>query len=243
MSNVLENAAETYTKHIRLIMISAIPAVIAFLIPAFASFPTYNALGAVFIRTASIFANLNVLNTAVIVASVFFSLLFLSFAIVAINVVVKHSRTYTRIRQEVVMGLEKYTSRVFVVLLAFAAIVVLTDIVASGTGYGGLATSVVGLAATPFFFYAPASIVINDNKTGRAVTAGLRFFFKRFDYVLMWLVIAITATSAFDELFIGAFGPPVAGYALLIFDSLFILPFLIVLQSECYIKSVPMLRR
>lgn len=75
----------------------------------------------------------------------------------------------------------------------------------------------------------------------RAISADIRFFFRRFDYVLLCFAIAIVITRTFDQLFMTLLGSPLAGYALLVFNSLFILPFMLVLQSERYIKRFAML--
>jgi hypothetical protein len=99
----------------------------------------------------------------------------------------------------------------------------------------------------PFFFYAPASIVIDDSKILRAMKKSAVFFIKRFDYFLLWLVIGIALLSLVDELFTliggqGALGVEFSGIALLVFNSLFIIPFLVVLQSEFYMKRFPLLK-
>ncbi len=252
MADLLHNALETYTNHIQLLLISSISFVIAVFIPLFAAFPTYTDIGGIYIRTASVFTNLNILNTAVIVASIFFSLLFLSFAMVAVNIVVKHSRTYAKIRQEVFRGLEKYTSRVFVVLLMMEAVIVLADVlsfvVTGSATVSGIITALAGLVMAPFFFYAPASIIIDENRTLRAMSASFRFFFKRFDYFLLWLAVAIILTTALDFIFIAIGSALPGGYAYaafiveLIVDTVFLLPFLIVLQSESYMKRFAMLK-
>ncbi len=250
MADLLHNAIETYTNHIQLLLVSSISFVIAVFIPLFASFPTFTDLGGINIRTASIFTNLDIINTAVIVASIFFSLLFLSFAIVAVNIIVKHSRTYAKIRQEVFRGLEKYTSRVFVVLLIMEAIIVLVDAlsfaITGSISYSGAITAIAGLIITPFFFYAPASIIIDENKTLRAFSSSFRFFLKKFDYFLMWLIVAIAFVTLTDFIFIGigtATGFPYQFFIIeLIVDTVFILPFLIVLQSESYMKRFAMLK-
>lgn len=242
-SNILKYAAGTYLSNIKMLLIFSLAFIIAFLIPVFASFPTYNDAGAIFLRTASIFLNLNIFSTAIIVVAVFFSLLFLSFAIVAINVIVKHSRTRTRIRREVFEGLERYTARVFAVLLAWAVIIILANVLSYSTGYSGIITAIVGLAVTPFFFYAPASIVIDDNRLARALDASTSFFVKRLDYFLLWLVVSIILVSVFDLLFIAISGTLASRYVMLVFNSLFIMPFLIVLQSELYMNRFSLLKR
>lgn len=241
--NIIKYAAGTYLSNIKMLLLFSLAFVIAFLIPVFASFPTYNDAGAIFLRTASIFLNLNIFSTAIIVAALFFSLLFLSFAIVAINVIVKHGRTRTRISREVFEGLEKYTAKVFAVLLAWAVIIILANVLSYPTGYSGIITAIVGLAVTPFFFYAPASIVIDDNRLARALDASTAFFRKRFDYFLLWLVISVLLISFFDFVFIAVTGTLASRYIMLVFNSLFIMPFLIVLQSELYMNRFSLLKR
>lgn len=240
---VLDYALETYRANLKLILLFSISFVIAFLIPVFASFPTFLDAGSIFLRTASVFLNLNIVNTAVIFIAVFFSLLFLSFAIVAINVIVKHSRTHTRITREVMRGLERYTAKVFAILLIGTVIVVLASVLTYGSTYSALVTAIVGLIITPFLFYAPASIVIDENRIGHAIDASLSFFFKRFDYFVMWLVLAIVLITVFDFIFIAVGGTVASRYIMLVFNSLFILPFLVLLQSEIYMSRFKLLKR
>jgi hypothetical protein len=243
LTNVLKYAAETYTKHLRLILAFSLAFIIAFLIPVFASFPTYSDLGAIFLRTASIYLNLNLIDIAVVVISVLFSLIFLSFAIVAINVIVKHSRTRTRVLFDDTATTEIYTGRVFIVLLLFTFILMVVNAATYGSRYSGIITAIAGLLLTPLFFYAPASIVIDDRRIARALRASVAFFARRFDYFLLWLVIAIVLLSVVDLIFVAASGTLLSRYVVLIIDSLFVLPFLVVVQSEMYMKRFAMLKR
>ena len=242
LTNVLKYAADTYTKHLKLILAFSLAFIIAFLIPVFASFPTYNDLGAIFLRTASVYLNLNIIDVAVVVIAVLFSLIFLSFAIVAINIIVKHSRTRTRVTQEVMRGLEAYTGRVFIVLLLFTFILIVVNAATYSLRYSGVITAAAGLLLTPLFFYAPASIVIDDRRIVRAMRASAAFFVRRLDYFLLWLVIAVLLLSAIDLIFVAASGTQLSRYIVLVIDSLFVLPFLVVVQSEMYMKRFAMLK-
>lgn len=242
MWNVLDQTIKTYFANISLILFSSITFIIAFLIPIFAPFPTFNDAGSVLLRTASIYLNLNPFNTAIIVVATLFSLLFLSFAMVAVNIVVKHSRTQTKVRADVIEAIEKYTGRVFVILLLATIIIWVTNVLSFSTGYSGIITAIVALILTPFIFYAPASIVIDDNKVVRSIRASLKYFFHRFDYFLAWLVIAILLITVFDFLFIIVVGTQLSRYAMLIFSSLFILPFLALMQGELYMSRFKLLK-
>lgn len=242
MLNILKHTINTYFANIYLILLSSISFIIAFIIPILTPFPTYNDIGAVLLRTASIYVNLNPFNTAIIVISTLFSLLFLSFAMVAINIVVKHSRTQTKISAAVINGIEKYTAKVFVILLIATVIIILVNILTFNTGYSGAITAIVALIITPFVFYAPASIVIDENKLVRSMQASVKFFSKRLDYFLVWLVIAIVLITLFDAIFIAASGTAISRYAMLVFSSLFILPFLVLLQGELYMSRFKLLK-
>ena len=206
MTNVLAYTSDTYFKHLGLVLLFSLAFIIALLIPVFAAFQKYNDIGAIFIRTASIFVNLNIVNTAVIVASTLFSLLFLSFAIVAINVIVKHSRTHVRVRKDVINGIERYTGRVFVVLLFYAFIITMASVLTHSSSLSGIATAVVGLVFAPFFFYAPSAIVIDEQHIWRSMAWSVRFFIRRFDYFVLWLALALVLVTFFDFIFISVSG-------------------------------------
>lgn len=241
MANIIEVSFSTYKKNLKLILLFSIAFVIALLIPVFAPFPTYNDLGSIFIRTGSIYLNLNFIDAIIIVASTMFSLLFLSFAIVAINVIVKHSHTATRIRKEVIDGLEKYTANVFVVLLLFTALLVLVSFLTYYTGYSGIATLIAAIVLIPFLFYAPTSIVIDDTRIMRAIGHSLGFMKNHFKYFLLWVLVSFVLLSVVDLIPIIGSGSYVSMYASLVIDSFIVLPFLIVLQSESYIRRFKIL--
>ncbi|MCL5430043.1 MAG: hypothetical protein M1504_01030 [Candidatus Marsarchaeota archaeon] len=243
MANIIEYSMEVYTKHITLILLFSLAFIIAFAIPIFASFPTFNDMGGIFLRIPSTFTNLNAFTAGVIVVATVFSLLFLSFAIAAISLIVKHSRTATRMKKEVINGLEKHTSRVFVVLLLYTAILEFLSIAAYAYGITQVIPSVIGLLITPFFFYAPASIVIDEKGVIRAMQLSAKVFVKNFQYVLLLLFSGIVALTVFDFIFILIGGTMLSSYLMLIFTSIIIMPFFVVLQCEAYMRRFALLRR
>ncbi len=232
-----------YASHLPLILVFSLSFIIAFLIPIFASFPTYNDIGGTFLRLSSVLTNLTPFTTAVIVFSTLFSLLFLSFAIVAINVIVKHSRTQTRIRQEVVDGLEKYTGKVFVVLLVYTTIVVALEMLCFIFNISQLLSVLIALVIAPFFFYSPASIVIDEQAVGRSMMASMRYFVSKPSYVAIWFILAIVLLTLFDYLFITFTGTVLSRYFMLVLNSVFIMPILVIFQSQSYIGRFGLLKR
>ena len=242
MTNVLQYTADVYRKNLQVILIFSLIMVIAFLIPILASFPTYNDLGGIFLRTAIVAQNINIVSLAVIVVSTLLSLLFLSFAVVAINIIVKHGRTHTKITTEVMRGLETYTGRVFTILLLYTVVLLVVGTVVYTYHASSAITYVVALLLVPFFFYAPSSIVIDDKRLLRAIQSSMGFMKKRFDYFVVWLVTAIVLLTIFDLISIAIGGSGYAGLLMLVFNSIFILPFLIILQSESYMKRFALMK-
>ena len=123
MGNILADTYETFAENIRLVLIFSIPFIIAFIIPLLAPLPTYVSMGGIFLRSASIFTNLDFYSIAVILLAFFFSLLFISFAFVAISLIVKSRKTRLKIGQRALRSIEKYTGRVFILFIIYAIII------------------------------------------------------------------------------------------------------------------------
>ncbi len=242
MSTVLEDAWETYTKNIKLVLLFSIPFIIAFLIPLLAPLPTYISSGAIFLRSASIFLNINALGLAVIVVSSFISLLFLSFAFVAISLMVKAERTFTKHLASAIRGIEKYTARVFVVLLAYAFILVLVNILGYFLGIETVLTPVVGFFLFMAIFYAPTAIVIDNKSIGQALNRSLELIGERPQYFLLWVVSLVLVVSVVDFVVIHATGTLLSSYIMLVLNSLFILPYFVIFQAEAYMRRFSILK-
>ncbi|MCL4381333.1 MAG: hypothetical protein M1331_01010 [Candidatus Marsarchaeota archaeon] len=248
MSNVVLNSIETYFKHIVLILFSSLSFFIALFIPFFASFVIFNDAGGIFLRMTNL-SSLNAFDIFTIIVSIFFSMLFLSFAIVSINIIIKHKRTYSKIRQEVLLGLEKYTSKVFLILLIFAALIMIINIALASyaPSAAGLLSSLILLLLAPVFFYAPSSIINDDAKLLPAFKRSIAFIVKKPIYFLIWIAVAVALITFFDFIFILignslAVSPFFSIYLMLIFNSIFILPFIVILQAESYMHRFALLR-
>ncbi len=235
-------AWELYKSNLGLIALSAISLIIAFLIPVFASLPTYNDMGGIFVRTSSLYLNLNPINTAIIIASVIFSLLFISFASVVINVIAKHSRTKTSVKTAVLHSLEKYTGRVFAILLLYSILIFAVNVLFFWTNYSGIITSIVALLLIPIFFYAPSSVVIDEHNALRAMRASAKFFFKDIWNFVAWVIALIITLSVIDFIVIAISGSVLSSYIMLVISSIFILPFFLMLQGEMYISRFKLLK-
>lgn len=242
MASLLEDSWETYAKNIRLVLLFSIPFIIAFLIPALTPLPTYVSSGGIFLRSASIFLNLNAISIAIIIVSAFLSLLFLSFAFVAISLIVKAERTFTKHAGSVLHEVEKYTGSVFAVLLAYTFILTLVNILGYFLGLEGILTPVVGFFLFMAIFYAPTAIVIENKRIGPALNQSLKLVSRSPQYFLMWVIVLTFVVSIVDYVVIHATGTLISSYIMLIINSVFILPYFVIFQAEAYMKRFAILR-
>ncbi len=244
MAGVIQESWNLYRERIGLALIFSIPFVIAFAIPLLAPFPTYVSAGAIFLRSASIFANGNIdfVSLAVIVIATVFSLLFLSFAFVLISLLVKSKRTRTSVGTRVFKEMEKYIGRVFVVLLVYTLILIAANMLGYAIGMSALLTGIVGVVGGLIIFYAPSAIVVDNKRISRAVVDSLKLVAHEPQYFVAWLLLITVALSAVDVVCIAVFGTPWSEYIALVLNSLFIVPYFVIFMAEAYMDRFRLLR-
>ncbi len=241
MANVVSDSLGIYRDNIRLIILFSIPFLIAFLIPLLAPLPTYISTGAIFLRTASIFVNTNPTVLAVVTISTFVSMLFISFAFVAISLIVKSEKTHMATSKRVMLEIEKYISRVFSILLFYAFIVIILNISSYLFSFPVIWAEALNLIIFLLIFYMPTAMVIDNKGFFASFKGSIRLVVTSPKYVVLWLVLFAAATSFVDLVFSGLFG--VAGsYVTLVINSVFILPYFVIFIAEAYIRRFPLLR-
>ena len=241
MGNVLADSFETYAGNLKLVLLFSIPFIIASIIPFFAPLPTYISTGAIFLRSASIFSNISFTSLAVIIAAFFFSMLFISFAFVAISLIVKSKRTHTKIATSAIKGIEKYIGKVLAILLAYAIALAVANVIGYYIGMEALVTGAVGFFGFMLIFYAPSAVVIDDKRIGRSVKDSLKLIRREPQYFLLWLLLLVAVVTILDFAFIEAAGI-LGSYIMLLVNSLFVLPYFVILMSESYMKKFPILK-
>ena len=242
MANIIMESLSTYTENMRFVLLFSIPFIIAFLIPMFAPLPTYISAGAIFLRSASISMNMSAVSLAVIVIALFISLLFISFAFVAISLIVKAKKTYKNTPTSVLKGIERYISKVFIVLLVYALLLIIANFIGYYIGAEAVLTALVGFIGFIFIFYVPSAIVVDDKRIGRAFKDNMKMMAKLPQYFLLWLFLIIVVVSVLDYILIHITGTIAAEYLMLLINSVFVLPYFVIFQSEAYMKKFPLLK-
>lgn len=241
MGNVFADSWETYREHAGLVVLFSIPFVIAALIPVFASVPTYVSSGAIFLRSASVFLNLDMVEVGVITVAMLLSLLFLSFAAVAITLIVKTKRTHTGISGGVLRDLEKYTGRVFAVLLIYAGVLAIVDIVSVPIGLQGILTPLVGFFLFIPIFYAPAAVVLENKNVLPAMKQSAHLVVKEPQYFILWAIAIAVAITALEVVTIPITGT-YSNYIVLAVNSLLLLPYFVICLAESYMRRFSLLK-
>lgn len=242
MGNIIADSFELYKKNLKLVLFFSIPFIIAFAIPLLAPFPTYVSIGAMFLRSASIFTNMNPISLAIIAISTFFSLLFLSFAFVAISLIVKSERTHVKIGIRVINDIERHIGRVFIVLLGYTVFLMVVNILSYYAGLEGIATPLLGFVAFLLIFYAPSAIVVDNKRIVRAVWDSVRLVLREPQYFIVWLLLLTLVGSALDVLTIGVFGTFWSRYVMLVLNSVLVLPYFVMFMAEAYMRRFKLLK-
>lgn len=241
--DLLSYSIEGYLKNIKLIIFFSLPFLLAFLIPVFSPTPTYIALGGIFLRSGSMFIDLTYQDIALIILSLLSSLFLISFAIVAINLLIKSQRTLTNIRTEIIEGIEKYTLIVFWLYTTAFILSLIATLVSYEYNLQELVGPVFSFLLHLMLFYAPAAIVIDELKPINAMKMSLYMIKKRFKYFLMFILIGLVLLSISDFVMISLKNySPLFRYIVLVVNSLFVLPFLIILQTQIYLTKYTILK-
>ncbi len=241
--NILQHTWAAYTRNLKLISFFSIPFLLALLIPLLSPMPTFLSAGGSFLRFGSIpTEDLTQGNIAIIVVFSLASLFLVSFALVAINIVIKSQRTLTQIRTEVLQGIEKYTLSVFWLLLTFELLYLVIDMFLFEFGLHRVVGSLITFLLSLPIFFAPAAIVIDELSPSNAVRMSLNVMKMRFMHFLLWMVVGAAALVVLDGALLALLPHTLAEYAVLVINSVALLPFLVVMQTQIYLSKYTIIR-
>ncbi len=241
MANILTEAWRTYSKNIKIVLLFSIPFIISFLIPILAPMPSYITAGGIFLRTTGMFINANLVTYAEVVIADFFSLLFLSFAFVAISLIVKAEKTHNAIPSRVLRETEAYTGRVFLVMLFYIALLAVANFAGYFMGFESALTAIVGFFAFMAIFYAPTGIVMDNKPIARSIKDSTKQVLKQPQYFILWFVLIALVVSALDAVLIPLLGL-LSAYALLLINALLVVPYFVILQTHAYMRKYSIFR-
>jgi len=244
MFDIIKDSVESYTKNAGLILFFSIPFIISLvlLLPPFSPAPVFSALGGYFLRSGSIPEMTN-FDLLIITISSGLSLLFISLAAVAVTLVVKSTKTRTKVSTEAMKNLGKYTIQVFMIFIVFKILEVIILSYVVSTGANELPVFIFSFLFSLGLFYIAPAVVLEERKPVPAIISSFKHILRRPVNLLVWLVIAFILLYISASLSFMMFSDPMLrqGFIILI-NSLFILPFLVVLQAHLYISKYTIIK-
>lgn len=244
--SILDYTTEIYIKNFALIMLAAAPGLLGLIIPLVVGMPTYIALGGVYLRTGTI-PDLQPLQAAVMIITLMISLYLMSFAIVGITLVVKRQRTLKKLSLEELGSIAKMTNSVFVVFVISAILLLLVQLLTFEYQIQRYVAPIANLIIGLGLLFMPTAIVMDDARMFRAMQKSFDLVGRKFVVVMQWIAIAIILLSVVDVValfFVGLleFVPHSIGpWLVMIFNSLVLMPFLIVMLAQIYISKYTIL--
>ncbi len=237
---LLNHAIDAYQRNLKLISAFSIPFLIAF--PLSLLLPNFVALSATFLRIGSIKTDLSTLDSMLIIAAIVFAIVFFSFAIAAINVVVKSQRTLNRLTSRDIGLIESSTLNLFFIYITAFAVIVAFNLLAFEYAWNPALGMLFGLVVSLLVLFAPQAVVIEEQGLSHAISRSITLIEKKFSYVILFLITAaillLVNTWFFLEL-----GKALwfSRFIALIIQSMFILPFLEVLKTQIYLSKYALL--
>jgi len=243
IKSLLRHSWKSYSDNLKFILAFSIP--LLFALPLASLLPNYVAATGVFLRFSSLQTDLTTGNALFIVLAFLFALLLYSFAITAINLIVKHQRTLTRIRHAEFEEIELLTLKLFTVFLAaFIAIFVgalwLRDAYPQHSQFLVPAWSLIVSLA---ILFVPQSLVLENAKLLSALKIAFKVLTRKFYYFVFFLLFASLLVLANTAVFLSLSESwPIALQVGVAVNALFILPFLEVLKTQIFLSKYSLLR-
>jgi hypothetical protein len=234
-------AWDFYSKRLVLIAIFSIPFILAFLIPVLVPLPTYLALGGVFLRTGSL-PELGLLDILITAAAYALAVFVISDTIVNINIIVRSKRTLTSIKHEVVTAMGSYATRIFYIYTMLLMLLFITQLVTYDNPFQSWIYPAVSLVLSLLLFFVPPAVVIDNSDTPTAIRRSVAMTLKNPHFALLWTFLMLFLLSIVKLLGDLLFLSPFSGYFVLIVNSLILMPFMTVLQTQMYMERYPLAR-
>lgn len=240
-SRTFRYAWDFYRKRLGLIIIFSIPFILAFLIPVLVPAPTYLSLGAVFLRTGSI-PELSAVDLAITAVSYALAVFLIADTIVNINIIVRSKRTLTSIRHEVMQAVGTYAMRIFYISTMLLLLIFIAQLLTYDNPLQSWIFPLFTLALSLLLFFVPPAVVIDNSDTPGAIRRSVSMALKNPHFPLLWTFLSLLILSLLTLAADLVFSPPYSGYFVLLVNSLLVMPFFTVLQTQMYMEKYPLAR-
>ena len=231
-------SVEFFRDRYRFVLLFSIPFFFALLIPVLVAAPTYIALGGVFLRTGSI-PELGFFEIGITIIAYLISLYIIADSIVNLNLLVKSRKTLTKIRGEVARAMGTYAVTIFLIYTLAAVLMLVLQLLTFDFAFRGLVLPISAMVLGLILFFVPPAVVIDGMKPWHALSVSSTMAVKKLPDVLFWVLIGLFALTVTEFVFL-FFPYPFGVYLTMLFNSVVVIPFLLVYQVFIYMKKYPL---
>ncbi len=234
-------ALDFYLKRLGIIVVFSVPFILAFLIPVLVPAPTYLALGGVFLRTGSI-PELSIIDIIITAFAYGIAVFLIADTIVNINLVVRSKRTLTTIKYEVVQAVGSYAMRIFYIYTMVLLLMFIAQLLTYENSLQIWIYPLFTFVLSFLLFFVPPAVVIDNSDTPTAIRRSVAMALKNPQTIFLWILFSLVSLSILKVFSDVIFSNPFSGYFVLLINSLLLLPFLTVLQTQMYMEKYPLAR-
>ncbi|MEM2174316.1 MAG: hypothetical protein QXI58_01635 [Candidatus Micrarchaeia archaeon] len=232
-----------YKKNLSMILFFSIPFIISLVAQLLAPAPIYLALGGYFLRTGSL-PKITLSDILVIFLTSAISLFFLCLALASITLVVKATKTRTKISSEVLEDIGLYTFAIFAVFLAVKIIEMLIILLSIQIKIDETLALICSFILSLGLFYTAPGIVLEEKRPIRAFFESYVQIARKPLHFVFWLVFAFVLLSLVTFIIYQLVSEAIVRQILvLLINSLFIAPILIILQAQIYLMKYTIIER
>ena len=238
---MIRHSLKFYIERQKLIMLFSLPFLASFILLMFVPAPTYLAIGGMFSRTGSI-PELSIVDMILIAVAYAISLFVIADTITNVNLIIRAKRTKNVNSSEIVSAMGNYATRIFYVYTIMILLMFVAQLILYESPMRSWLFPVLTFALSSLLFFVAPAVVIDDESTAGAISKSVRMALRKPVFILSWSFIGLILLSlpklAFDLVLPHSVSP----YIVLLVNSLFVLPFLIVLQTQMYMEKYPLAR-
>ena len=232
----LNDALDAFKRNFWLSVMLSIPMLIAYILMVMLPAPTYISLGSLYLRSGSL-GEINIIDIAIVFIGYIVAMFIITNTVVDINILIREEKTRTKLREEIVKGIWKYSGKLLglFVLLELALFVV--QMLTIDMPYHYILYPIIGIVLFSLVFFVPNAVVIDNLKLNKAFLAGIKMLRYHWDLIVLWMLTGFILISATEAIFFFIGLPSIA---ILIVNSLLIFPYLIILQAQLYMRKYPL---
>jgi hypothetical protein len=243
MLGLLLDTLRIYRKHISMVLFFSLTFLISLGIQIVSPAPVYLALGGYFLRTGSL-PTLSLYQTISVFLFSAVSLFFLSIALVSITLIVKVTKTRTKIGMEAIRNLGNYTIAVFSLFLIVKVIETLIILFSVQYALDELYAIIFTFVASLGLFYSTPAIVLEERKPVQAFLSSYNHIVRKPLHFIAWIVLAFLLLGIVTHVVYTAISEVTIRQILVVLiNALLILPLLIIFMAEIYLTKYTIIER